>query len=58
MDEGEIPSWFPDTTTGTLTQQTESLPRILEVGQLGLYFVGNVPYPVFVRAGRTVLDGA
>ena len=57
MDDGEIHSWFLDTTTGTFTQQT-SLPRILEVGQRGLYFVGNVPYPVLVRAGRMVLDGA
>ena len=58
MDDGEIHSWFLDTTTGTFTQQTESLPRILEVGQRGLYFVGNVPYPVLVRAGRMVLDDA
>ena len=58
MDDGEIHSWFLDPATGTFTQQTGSLPRVLAVGQNALYFVGNVPYPMLVRAGRTVLDGA
>ncbi len=48
-----IHSWILDTTTRTFTQQMESLPRILEVGQHSLYFVGNVPYPMIVRADRT-----
>ena len=58
IDDGKIHSWFLDRTTGTFTQQTGFLPRILAVGKNALCFVGNVPHPMLVRAGRTVLDGA